>query len=270
MLDALLFDVDGTVAETEDVHRRAFNLAFARHGIDIAWDAREYRRLLRIHGGKERIGRSLAEHEMPRPKEEIACIHASKTAIYESLLAAEGAPWRPGVARLMGEALRRGLRLAIVTTTTEANLDPLFSPVIGRDWRLCFSAVLAGDVVAHKKPAPDIYREAARRLGTLPKDCIAFEDSTAGVASARAAGCYVVATPSEWLAGDDLHGAHLQVPHLGDPGRLWDTEHALLRRRWVSVKDLVAWHARHEPSEAPRSSSPTYVPGARSRMWWAA
>jgi FMN phosphatase YigB (HAD superfamily) len=123
--------------------------------------------------------------------------------------------------------------------------------VIGRDWRHSFSAVLAGDVVAHKKPAPDIYREAVRRLGTLPQACIAFEDSAAGVASARAAGCYVVATRSEWLAGDDLRGAHLQVPHLGDPGRLWDEEHPFLHRRWLSIKDLTAWHGRHEPDTEP-------------------
>jgi FMN phosphatase YigB (HAD superfamily) len=125
-------------------------------------------------------------------------------------------------------------------------------------------------VVTHKKPAPDIYREAVKRLGTLPECCIAFEDSTAGVASARAAGCYVVATPSEWLAGDDLHGAHLQVPHLGDPGQLWEAEHALLRRRWVSVKDLVTWHARHQPGDAPQGRTPGCVPGVRPRVWGAA
>jgi len=196
MLDALIFDVDGTVAETEDLHRRAFNLALARHGVDIAWDPREYRRLLQVHGGKERLQRSLAEHETPRSRDEIAAIHATKTALYESMLAAEGAPWRPGVARLMGEALRRGLRLAIATTTTAANLEPLFAPVIGRDWRLCFSAVLAGDVVAHKKPAPDIYRECVQRLGTRPQACIAFEDSAAGVTSARAPGAPRRRTPA--------------------------------------------------------------------------
>lgn len=256
MLDALIFDVDGTVAETEDLHRRAFNLALARHGVDIAWDPREYRRLLQIHGGKERLQRSLAEHETPRSRDEIAAIHTTKTAIYESMLGAEGAPWRPGVARLMGEALRRGLRLAIATTTTAANLEPLFAPVIGRDWRRCFSAVLAGDMVAHKKPAPDIYRECVTRLGTRPQACIAFEDSGAGVASAREAGCYVVATRSEWLAGDYLGGAHLQVPHLGDPGRLWDQEHPFLHRRWLSIKDLAAWHARHEPDAGASRCAP--------------
>jgi len=250
MLDALLFDVDGTVAETEGVHRRAFNLAFARHGIDIAWDAREYRRLLRVHGGKERIGRSLAEHETPLAREEIARIHATKTAIYESLLAAEGAAWRPGIARLMGEARRRGLRLAIVTTTTEANLDPLFAPVMGRGWRAAFDAIVAGDAVARKKPAPDGYLEVLKRLGARARRCVAFEDSAPGVQAARDAGCPVVSTRSRWLADDDLRAADLQLEHLGDVGMLWEREHPLLRQRWLSAKALIAWHRRHEGESA--------------------
>lgn len=244
MLEAFIFDVDGTVAETEALHRRAFNLAFERHGIDLAWDPKEYRRLLGVHGGKERIARSLAEHEMPLPLAEIARVHATKTSIYESLLSEEGAPWRPGVGRLMGEARRRGLRLAIATTTTEANLEPLFAPALGRAWRDSFAAIVAGDAVPRKKPAPDIYVEAVKRLGTRPERCIAFEDSAAGVASARAAGCLVVATRSDWLAGDDLRDAHLQVENFGDPGHLWEQEHPALRQRWLSAKGLIAWRAQ--------------------------
>lgn len=242
MLDALIFDVDGTVAETEALHRRAFNLAFERHGIDLAWDAKEYRRLLRVHGGKERIARALAERETPRPREEIARVHATKTAIYEALLGAEGAPWRPGVARLMAEAQRRGLRLAIATTTTEANLEPLFAPVLGRGWRERFAAIVAGDAVARKKPAPDIYIEVVKRLRTRPERCVAFEDSAAGVASARAAGCLVIGTRSDWLSTDDLADADLQLEHLGDPGSLWECAHPALRQRWLSAKGLIAWH----------------------------
>ena len=243
MLDALIFDVDGTVAETEALHRRAFNLAFGRHGIDLAWDTKEYRRLLRVHGGKERIARSLAEHEMPIPHAGIARVHATKTEIYEALIAAEGAPWRPGVARLINEAQRRGLRLAIATTTTEANLEPLFAPVLGRAWHGRFAAIVAGDAVPRKKPAPDIYVEAVKRLRTRPERCVALEDSAAGVASARAAGCFVVSTRSDWLSADDLAEANLQLDHLGDPGCLWDREHPALRQRWLSAKALIAWHA---------------------------
>ena len=246
MIEALVFDVDGTVAETEDLHRRAFNLALREHGFDIAWDAREYRRLLRVPGGKERISRSLAEHGVPRPAAEVAQIHARKTAIYEALLAEEGAPWRPGVRRLMGEARRAGWMLAIATTTTEANLEPLFAPVLGRGWWGQFDAVVAGDAVPRKKPAPDAYLEALRRLRTRPASAVAFEDSAHGVEAARRAGVAVVATPSRWLAGDDLTGADLVLEHLGDVGELWPQPHPLLRNRWLSAKALAAWHERRE------------------------
>jgi len=252
MVEALIFDVDGTVAETEGLHRRAFNLAFEQHGLDVRWDEREYRRLLRVHGGKERIARSLAEHEEPRPLAEIAAIHATKTRIYDELLHAEGVPWRPGVRRLMGEAKRAGLRLALATTTSEANLDPLFAPVLGPGWRRQFDAVLAGDAVARKKPAPDVYLETLKRLGLRPDQAIAFEDSRAGVEAARAAGIAVVAAPSRWLAGDDLSGADLVLEHLGDAGELWDASHPTLRKRWLSARELMAWHDRHVASRGER------------------
>ncbi len=253
MLEALLFDVDGTVAETEHLHRRAFNLAFERHGIDIRWDEREYQRLLRVHGGKERIARSLAEHEEPRNAEEVAAIHATKTRFYEMLLEAEGAPWRPGVRRLMEEARRAGMRLALVTTTSEANLEPLFGPVLGPGWRARFDAIITGEATARKKPSPDAYLEALKRLRVAPAEAVAFEDSRAGVESARAAGIAVVAIRSRWLAADDLSGADLVLEHLGDSGALWEQAHPLVRNRWLSAKALAAWHARHAGSESTYS-----------------
>lgn len=269
-LDALVFDVDGTVAETEDLHRRAFNLAFARHGIELSWNAREYRRLLGVAGGKERIARSLAEHETPLPAQDIARIHATKTAIYTELLAAEGAPWRPGVLRLMRDARRRGVPLAIATTTTEANLDPLFSPVMGAEWRSAFAAVVAGDAVARKKPAPDAYLRVIQLLGARAAHCIVFEDSTAGVRSARGAGCIVVATPSAWLADDDLREADLRLQHLGDFGALWEQKHPLLRERWLSFQGLESWYRLYmEPAliaEPRRAIRPAGARAGQSRM----
>lgn len=253
MIEALIFDVDGTVAETEDLHRRAFNLAFARNGIELAWNAGEYKRLLRISGGKERIARSLAEHGEPQPAERVAEIHAAKTRFYDMLLAAEGAPWRPGVRRIMDEARREGHALAIATTTTEANLQPLFAPVMGAGWRSRFAAIVAGDAVPCKKPAPDVYVEALRRLKVRAADAVAFEDSRAGVESARSAAIAVIATPSTWLAGDDLSAADLVLEHLGDAGRLWEQEHPLLRQRWLSLKALKAWHQRLRADEPPLS-----------------
>jgi HAD superfamily hydrolase (TIGR01509 family) len=255
MLEALIFDVDGTVAETEGLHRRAFNLAFERHGLDIRWDEKEYRRLLRVHGGKERIARSAAEHEEPLKATEVAQIHSLKTRIYDELLQAEGVPWRPGVARLMNEARRAGLRLALATTTSEANLDPLFAPVLGERWRARFEAIVAGDAVSRKKPAPDVYLETLRRLGIGSAQAVAFEDSRAGVEAARAAGIAVVAVPSRWLAGDDLTGADLVLEHFGDAGALWDESHPALARRWLSARELIAWHERRFPDPPDRSPS---------------
>ena len=244
MLSALIFDVDGTVAETEDLHRRAFNLAFADLGIDFRWDANEYRRLLAIHGGKERIARALAEHEEPRSPAFVAAVHAAKTRIYGELISAEGAPWRPGVRRLMDEARAAGLRLALATTTTEANLEPLFAPVLGRGWRSRFDAVVAGDAVARKKPAPDVYLEALRRLRVRAREAMAVEDSEAGVTAARAAALAVIATPSAWLARDDISQADIVLEHLGDAGALWERPHPFLGQRWASVKSLSAWRER--------------------------
>ena len=246
MLEALVFDVDGTVAETEDLHRRAFNIAFVRHGIDLAWNATQYRRLLRVHGGKERIARSLAEHETPLPTGEVVAIHATKTRVYGTLLAEEGARWRPGVRRLMDEARRRGLRLALATTTSAANLDPLFAPVLGATWRTCFDAVVAGDEVARKKPAPDVYLETMRRLNLKAAHAVAFEDSAAGAEAAWRAGLAVIVTPSHWFAGDDFSVADLVLEHLGDAGALWPESHPLLRMQWLSAKALVAFHDRTE------------------------
>ncbi|HXN14825.1 MAG TPA: HAD-IA family hydrolase [Usitatibacter sp.] len=256
MLEALIFDVDGTVAETEDLHRRAFNLAFMRHGVGLAWDTREYRRLLCIHGGKERIARSLAEHEEPRPAAAIGEIHATKTRFYTLLVAAEGAPWRPGIRRLMDEARRQGLLLALATTTTNANLEPLFAPVLGPGWRAQFAAIVAGDAVARKKPAPDAYLEVLRRVKVRAANAVAFEDSRAGVEAALSAGLAVVATPSKWLAGDDLQAADLVLEHLGDAGWLWERDHPLLKQRWLSAKALSAWHERR--AGARRAPAPRY------------
>jgi HAD superfamily hydrolase (TIGR01509 family) len=232
MLEALIFDVDGTVAETEDLHRRAFNLAFARHGMDFAWNEPDYRRLLRTSGGKERIARAIAERGARLPAEDIAAIHATKTAIYEELLRVEGVAWRPGIQALMAEGRARGLGLALATTTSDANLEPLLRPVLGERWRASFAAIVTGDQVPRKKPAPDVYVETLRRLRVGAADAMALEDSRAGVEAARAAGVPVVAVPSYWLAGDDLSQADLVVEHLGD------------------AEALIAWHARrHEGQE---------------------
>ena len=253
MLEALVFDVDGTVAETEDLHRRAFNLAFDEHEVELAWDATEYRRLLRVAGGRERIARALEELGVWRSSREIDAIHAAKTCHYARLIGSRATPWRPGVRRLMGEARMAGVRLALATTTSGANLDPLFAPILGAGWRSQFGAIIAGDMVPHKKPAPDVFIEALWRMGVRAEDAVAFEDSAAGVASARAAGLAVVATPSAWLEGDDLSGADLVLEDLGDPANPWPQGHPTLGERWVSLGPLAAWHEQRSMECSPRA-----------------
>jgi HAD superfamily hydrolase (TIGR01509 family) len=235
MLEALVFDVDGTVAETEDLHRRAFNAAFDEHEVELAWDAAEYRRLLRVAGGRERIAQALAELGVWRSPREIDAIHAAKTRHFARLIGSRATPWRPGVRRLMGEARMAGVRLALATTTSQANLDPLFAPILGAGWRAQFGAIVAGDMVPRKKPAPDVYVEALWRMGLQPQDAVAFEDSAVGVASARAAGLAVVATPSAWLAGDDLTAADLVMEDLDA----------------TSLGALASWHEQRSTACSP-------------------
>jgi len=253
MIEALIFDVDGTVAETEELHRRAFNLAFDDHEVELAWDAAEYRRLLRVAGGRERIARALNDLGVWHSPEEIRAIHAAKTRHYARLLGSRATPWRPGVRRLMGEARIAGVRLALATTTSQANLEPLFAPVLGAGWRTHFGAIVAGDMVPRKKPAPDVYVEALWRMGLQPEDAVAFEDSSAGVAAARAAGLAVVAAPSEWLDEDDFSHADVVVDHLGDPANPWPARHPVLGERWLGLGALARWHEQRSTACSPRA-----------------
>lgn len=212
MIAALIFDVDGTLAETEEYHRRAFNLAFSEVGLDWYWDAATYAALLAITGGKERI-RHFAESRAgaPEPVAEavIAALHRRKTAIYGAYLAAGAIPLRPGMRAFIEAAEGAGLTLAIATTTSLPNVEGLLASAFGATWQTRFAAVAAGDMVAAKKPAPDVYRFAMARLGLAPEACLAVEDSRNGVEAARAAGLRTLAFRSHYLHADDLTGADL-------------------------------------------------------------
>ena len=203
MLEALIFDVDGTLAETEEAHRGAFNAAFAHAGLDWVWDAALYRELLQVAGGKERI----AAFAPQTPAATIAALHADKTMRYGAMVRGGGAPLRPGVKALIDEAHSAGLRLAIATTTSLDNVEALLRATLGAEWNALFGVVAAGDMARAKKPAPDVYRLVLDRLALPAHACIAIEDSRNGVESARAAGVPVVAVRSAYLAGDDLSGA---------------------------------------------------------------
>ena len=220
-IKALIFDVDGTIADTEETHRQAFNAAFLEHRLAWDWNRRKYAELLRTSGGKERIAvyiesLALPSQEKARHLRMVQLIHDSKTRIYGELIADGRAPLRPGVARLIGEARAAGVRLGIASTTTSANVSALIGAQFGAGAWNWFEALACGDVVSNKKPAPDIYTRALGMLRLPAEACVAFEDSVNGLRSAKAAGLYTVVTPTPWSAGQDFGGADLLLESLGD------------------------------------------------------
>ena len=215
MIVALIFDVDGTLAETEEAHRVSFNDAFAEAGLNWNWSQSDYRNLLRITGGKERmlhyVG-SWGGAPPPGGRDKAICaLHARKTQLYTARVAAGDVPLRPGIETLLRAARDHGLKLAIATTTSRANVDALLTANLGPEALNWFAPMVCGDMVALKKPAPDVYEEALRILRLRPDETIAIENSWNGVQAAHTAGIAVVATPSLYSANDDFSDADAVV-----------------------------------------------------------
>lgn len=217
-LKALIFDVDGTLAETEELHRESFNAAFAEAGLAWVWDRDDYRRLLAVTGGKERVRAFESERGLnPLGEDALRALHSHKTMFFTEGMATGRVPLRPGVEELMLRGRERGLALAVATTTSRPNVDALCRATWGRKAAEVFDVIAAGDEVAAKKPAPDIYVLALARLGVDAGETLAFEDSEAGVAAAHRAGLSVVAAPSVYTCHQDLSLADLIVADLADP-----------------------------------------------------
>jgi len=220
-LSALIFDVDGTLAETEELHRQTFNAAFAQAGLPWYWDEALYSRLLEITGGKERIRHYIASCG-GRPildQGAIASLHADKTALYAACVKSGAITLRPGVNRLLDEARSSGLTIAIATTTSPANVRALVETTLGSNGLSRFSVIAAGDCVPAKKPAPDVYRFVLERLGLAPDACIALEDTPNGLRAALAAGIPTLVTTSCYGGLNGFSRALAVVDHLGDPGK---------------------------------------------------
>lgn len=214
----LIFDVDGTLAETEGIHRRAFNAGFLEFGLDWYWDRRAYAKLLRVAGGKERIrafSRTRAS-TVSLSDAQVAELHRLKTRHYDRLIAQHTCRLRPGVEAFIRDALARGQTLAIATTTTASNVEGLLSSALDRNWRSLFAAVVAGDDVARKKPAPDVYLAVLARLGREADECLAIEDSGNGLKAASSAGVPVLISRSEYFRDDDFSSALAVVDELSE------------------------------------------------------
>lgn len=222
-LQALIFDVDGTLADTErDGHRPAFNHAFKEAGLDWVWSVQLYGELLAVTGGKERIrhyvDRYCPNFERPADFDAfVAGLHQAKTHYYTSLLANGEIPMRPGAVRLLHEARADGLRLAIATTTTPANVEALLRYSLHADSLDWFEVIAAGDMVPAKKPAADIYQYALRELGLPASACLALEDSRNGILSSTAADLDTVVAVNDYTRGHDFSAALLVVDHWGEP-----------------------------------------------------
>jgi beta-phosphoglucomutase-like phosphatase (HAD superfamily) len=236
MLKALIFDVDGTLADTEEAHREAFNAAFLDAGLGWRWSVAMYTRLLAIGGGKERLlhyWRMVDPHGAAAPGADAAidALHARKTRHYDRLAGRGQLALRPGILRLFREARAARLPLAIATTTTPANIDALLRTPLGSGWHSLFGAVCDASTTAVKKPAPDVYHTVLAALSLPAGDCLAFEDSANGLQAALAAGIPAVVTPTAYTRGHYFAGALRQLDDLGgvDLARL---------RRWHTATQL--------------------------------
>lgn len=253
-LRALLFDLDGTLADTECLgHRPAYNRAFRKLGLSFRWGPKLYRKLLAHPGGQERLLHyltryrpELGEHQAAAeadPTGWIRSVHALKSRYFRRLVRHGRVPLRPGVARLIAEARGAGLRLAIVTSASRATLKPLLRHSLGGELLRGIDALVSGEDVAHKKPAPDLYRLAIERLGVTPEQCLAVEDSAMGLASATAAGVPTLITANENTAHEDFAAALLVLDSLGEPDAPAVAVRGTLEGACVTVATLRALHA---------------------------
>jgi HAD superfamily hydrolase (TIGR01509 family) len=225
-IKAIIFDVDGTLADTEDGHRKSFNKAFAENNLPWHWDVELYDRLLAVTGGKERIkyfvDSFLTGYTKPADFDEfVKHLHKVKTVHYTAMLRDGRIPLRPGVKQLIQDARAGGITLAIATTTSPENVSTLLEVGLGKDWETYFAANGCGDIVPQKKPAPDIYFWVLDKLKLAPAECIALEDSVNGLRASLAAGIRTYITVNHYTRNQDFTGAAGIFSDLSDLGAFY-------------------------------------------------
>jgi len=224
MLKAIIFDCDGVLVDTErDGHRVGFNRAFQQFGIDAEWDVPLYGKLLQVAGGKERMRAYFDEYGWPEDKvaefggrdELILALHKAKTEITARLVSEGALPLRPGVSRIVDEALAADVILGVCTTSNPRFIDAVLD-LFGPERKARFGFVHAGDVVSRKKPDPEIYELAKRSLKLPVHECVVIEDSRNGLLAAKGAGLPTLITTSTYTVDEDFREADRVVPELGD------------------------------------------------------
>lgn len=246
-LKALIFDVDGTLAETEFLHLKAMNAAFASAGLPFRWHMTLYRQLLRIPGGRNRLrqflDRVLPDRRPPQLDQLARSLHARKDQTYRALLASGMLQLRLGVSRLIGEARDADLRLAIATATSRSNVEALLRNTGGPDALSRFDAICTVEDAPNRKPAPDAYLEVLHRLDLPAEACLAIEDSEPGVRAAKTAGIPVVVTQSAFTQDDRFEGAVAVVSGLGEPDEPYrEIRVPISGSSYVDVAQLRDWH----------------------------
>lgn len=239
-LQALIFDVDGTIADTETLHLEAFNYAFKELGLDWQWDQALYAELLEVSGGKERVQHywkqvnpDIKSIDAQGVQDTVNRIHELKTAYYEGAINAGAVGLRPGILDLFDEAAVAGVQLAIATTTSPVNIAALLRRAMGPAWRHAFAAIGDGSTAPLKKPHPMVYAQILQILQLDPQACLAVEDSGNGLKAATLAGLATVITPTQYTRHHDFTRAMHVVPDLGN----------------VRLADLQQWHQAHWSGE---------------------
>lgn len=221
-MNALIFDCDGVLVDTErDGHRVAFNEAFASKGLDVHWDVDLYGELLQVAGGKERMKHFFNMTHWPEGVTDkdafIRELHLLKTDLFMQIIARGDLPLRPGVKRLVDEAIQAGITLAVCSTSNEKAVNLVVGTMLGSERKSVFSGIFAGDIVQKKKPDPEIYNLASKELGLAPDTCVVVEDSRNGLLAAVNAGMHCLVTKSHYTQQENFNEADAVVDELGDP-----------------------------------------------------